>query len=122
MLKGMTRGQRLLMIAPMAILGMALFVTLGTLLVRALWNWLVPSLFGGPALGFWQALGILALCRILVGGFGFRGNTSPWTRRRIFERYQAMNPEEQERFRRGLGGMWGFPPPGSGEPGKGETL
>jgi|SRR5262245_12986080 len=120
MLAGLSRGQRLLVIAPMAIVGMAVFVTLGTLLVRTLWNWLLPPLFGWPALGFWQALGMLALCRILVGGFGFRGSPGPYTRRRIIERWEAMSPEERERFRHGMGGRWGFGPR-AGES-KGETL
>jgi hypothetical protein len=35
-----------------------------------LWNWLLPPLFGWRQITFWQALGILALCRILFGGFG----------------------------------------------------
>ncbi|MFA5909359.1 MAG: hypothetical protein WC815_11315 [Vicinamibacterales bacterium] len=38
-----------------------------------LWNWLVPGLFGLRQLGFWEALGLLALCRILFGGFGRGG-------------------------------------------------
>ncbi len=39
-------------------------------IVMALWNWLIPELFNGPQLNFWQALGILALARILTGGMG----------------------------------------------------
>ena len=38
-----------------------------------LWNWLLPPLFGWRTLGFWQALGLLALCRILFGGLGGHG-------------------------------------------------
>jgi hypothetical protein len=34
--------------------------------VMTLWNWLIPALFGGPVLRFWQAIGLLALTRILV--------------------------------------------------------
>src|ERR1700719_4684283 len=45
--------------------------------VMSLWNWLIPALFGGPVLRFWQAIGLLALTRILVGrvgrGFGHWG-------------------------------------------------
>jgi hypothetical protein len=32
-----------------------------------LWNWLVPALFSGPAVTFWQALGLLILAKILFG-------------------------------------------------------
>jgi len=38
--------------------------------VRFLWNSLLPDIAGLPALNYWQALGILALCRILFSGFG----------------------------------------------------
>ena len=64
---------RWLWIAPLAIVGFAVFVALGGWVVRALWNWLLPPLFGWHTLTFWQALGLLALCRILFGGFGMNG-------------------------------------------------
>jgi hypothetical protein len=35
--------------------------------VTALWNWLMPGLFGWPVIGFWQALGLLLLTRIRPG-------------------------------------------------------
>ncbi len=38
--------------------------------VMSLWNWLIPALFGGPVLHFWQAIGLLVLTRILVGRVG----------------------------------------------------
>jgi len=39
-----------------------------------LWNWLVPDLFHGPFITFWQALGLVMLSRILFRGFfGMRG-------------------------------------------------
>jgi hypothetical protein len=34
-----------------------------------LWNWLIPPIFGLIYISFWQALGLLALSRILFGGF-----------------------------------------------------
>ena len=30
-----------------------------------LWNWLVPVLFNGPIISYWQALGLLTLTKIL---------------------------------------------------------
>lgn len=33
-----------------------------------LWNWLIPSLFSGPLINFWQAVGLIALSKILFGG------------------------------------------------------
>ena len=40
-------------------------------IVMLLWNWLMPVIFGLPALSLWQALGLLVLMRILFGSFGF---------------------------------------------------
>ncbi len=40
------------------------------LLVKALWNWLMPALFGLPVINYWQAFGIIILSKILFGGFG----------------------------------------------------
>lgn len=42
-------------------------------IVMGLWNWLIPSLFSGPVITFWQAIGIMVLTKILFGGFR-RGN------------------------------------------------
>ena len=50
-----------------------------TWVVMYLWNWLVPSLFSGPEIGFWQAAGILVLSKILFGG-SFGRCRSKWSR------------------------------------------
>jgi hypothetical protein len=75
----MSRTIKLILIAPLAILGFALFIVLGGVLVKALWNWLLPPLFGWPEVTFWRALGILLLCRILFGGFRLGAATSSGT-------------------------------------------
>ncbi len=86
-------------IVPAAILGMLLFTFIGGELVKLLWNWLVPPLFGWSQVTFWQALGLLALCRILFGGFGrHRSYRSPRT------------PEERERIRQAMRRRFGFGP------------
>src|SRR6202167_5296694 len=54
-------------IVPLAILAMLLFAVIGGEIVLRLWNWLLPPLFGWRQLTFWQALGLLTLCRILFG-------------------------------------------------------
>ena len=97
--------------APMAILGMLVFAFIGGEIVRRLWNWLLPQLFGWPEITFWQALGLLALCRILFGGFGCHGPGRPGVRRRMGERCGRMTPEERERFRQGVRERWGSGPP-----------
>ena len=67
------RLKRLIWIAPAAILGMVVFGWIGGEVVKLLWNWLAPELFGLRPVTFWQALGLLAICRILFGGFGMSG-------------------------------------------------
>ena len=46
------------------IAGAALFTTI----LMLLWNWLMPMIFGLTTIGFWEALGILLLSKILFGG------------------------------------------------------
>ena len=104
------RWKRLILIAPLAILGMLLFITIGGGIVQFLWNWLLPSLFDWREISFWQALGILALCRILFGGSGWRGSVRSNVRRRMEERCERMTPEERERFRQRMRERFGFGP------------
>ena len=110
--------KKLIWIAPLAMLGMVLFVFIGGEIVRQLWNWLLPTLFGLPEITFWQALGLLVLCRILFGGFGFSNSSRSKARRRMKERmeerWDRMTPEERERFRQGMREHWGTRP-SSGE-------
>jgi hypothetical protein len=79
--------------------------------VRLLWNWLLPSLFGWREITFWQALGLLALCRILFGSWGGGHSHRSRFRRRMAERWEQMSPEERERFRQGMRERCGFTPP-----------
>ena len=106
----MTRRRKLFYIAPFAILGIALLIGIGGWIVMQLWNWLAPVLFGWRMITFWQALGILVLCRILFGHHGFRGGGMHRKMRdRMAERWEHMTPEERERFRQRMGGSWGLP-------------
>ena len=104
------RWKTMIYIAPLAILGIVLFIAIGGEVVLQLWNWLLPNLFGWRQITFWQAVGILALCRILFGGFGRHGFHRSNFRRRMAERWQHMTPEERERFRQGMRGRCGFGP------------
>jgi len=79
--------------------------------VMHLWNWLLPPLFGWRQLNFWQALGLLALCRILFGGFRMHAPGRSNFRRGMQGRCGRMSPEERERFRQGIREGWGFGPP-----------
>jgi len=110
--------KRWIWLAPAAIAGIILFTFIGGELVMHLWNWLLPPLFGWRLITFWQALGLLLLCRILFGGWGGSGGGKGHMRHRMREgmaermgermreRWEKMTPEEREKFRQGLGGCW----------------
>jgi hypothetical protein len=106
----MTRKMKLIFIAPLAILGILLFIAIGGEIVLHLWNWLLPPLFGWRQITFWQALGILVLCRILFGGWGSHGSGRSNFRRRMKERCENMTPEERERFRQRMRERFSFGP------------
>jgi hypothetical protein len=44
-----------------------------TFVVMWLWNALIPELFNGPELAYWQTLGLLVLSKILFSGIGGGG-------------------------------------------------
>lgn len=83
------RARKMLMLLPIGLLAIAIF-GFG---VMSLWNWLVPAVFGGRLITFWQALGMLVLSRILVGGF---------SRPRVVHKWEQLTPEEREKFRAGM--------------------
>ncbi len=47
-----------------------LFAAAGSAIVMLLWNAIIPAVIGWGSLNFWQAAGLLILCRILFGHFG----------------------------------------------------
>jgi len=102
--------RRWIFLAPLAIGGLLLFIAIGGEVVQQLWNWLLPPLFGWRQITFWQAFGILALCRILFGGSGWHRSGRSNFRRRMQERWEHMTPEERERFQQGWRGRCGFGP------------
>ena len=87
---------RALKIVPLVIIGVAAF---GYVLM-SLWNWLVPPIIGWKAIGYWQALGLFVLARVIFG-FGGHGRHMHW-RGRMAERWERMTPEEREKFREGM--------------------
>jgi hypothetical protein len=70
-------------------------------IVMSLWNWLLPSLFGFGVISFWQALGVILLTRLLVGGLFKRRHRGGHWKSRMGYRYGNMSPEEQANFRCG---------------------
>jgi len=92
----MMKGLAFMVFAP-------LFVAVLSLVVMLLWNALIPSLFAGPVLTFWQAAGLLVLCRLLFGGFRpHHHGHHHWRHRAWRDRWHRMSPEERDRFRDGF--------------------
>lgn len=65
--------------------------------VMMLWNALLPDIFGVKPITYWQALGLLILSRILLGGFGGGGN-APWKNPRR-GRWAQLSDEEKARMK-----------------------
>lgn len=108
----MKKGKKILKIMAVVILGLLL---LG-LIIMGLWNWLVPQLFNGPPISFWQALGLFLLARIFFGGWGNKGRWragADW-KHRYYEKLSTMTPEDRERFKQRMKEKWcGAQPSGS---------
>jgi hypothetical protein len=74
----------------------------------SLWNWLIPALFNGPVLTFWQALGLLVLSKILFSGIGGKGgghHKGRW-KHNWRKKLSRMSPEERERFKQKFEERW----------------
>jgi hypothetical protein len=78
-----------------------------SVVIMSLWNWLMPVLFGLQRIGFWQALGLLLLAKILFGGFRGPGGGRMHWKGRMMERWAQMTPEEREKFKEGIKGRCG---------------
>lgn len=105
----MNRATRIARMVAIGVVAIPLFIFVGGEVVRYLWNWLLPPLFGWHLITFWQAVALLALCRILFGRIGGRGGSyrRGGFRRRMAERWERMTPEERERFRQEMRGRCG---------------
>ena len=110
------RNKWIFFVAP---LGVAVFIAIFGEVVMHLWNWLLPALFGWRPITFWQALGLMVLSRILVGGLGGHGNDRSRSPRPCAGRWERMTPEEREKFRQDMRARWcrvGAPTSETGEP------
>ena len=85
--------------------------------VMILWNWLIPDLFDGPTVDFYQALGLLALSKILTWGIGSghkkhcgcgsSGNRKNW-KSRFQQKLENMPPEKREKFKKHFAQKCGY--------------
>jgi|SRR5581483_4743553 len=99
------RITRFLMFLP---LGLLVLAAVGWV-VMSLWNAVATPVLGLSAIGYWQAWGLLILCRILFGGLRGGGGRGGWWRHRMMERCEKMTPEEREKFRAAFESRWGRP-------------
>ncbi len=81
-------------------------VLLASIVVMLLWNALIPTIFDVAPITWIQALGLLVLVRILVGGrgrsgFGWRRG-SHW-RGRWESKMGSMSPEERKKWKEEAG-------------------
>lgn len=72
------------------------FLLIAGIFVFLLWNWLMPVIFNLRGITFWQAVGLVALSRILFSGKGMH------------------TPGYGSSGERGVGGGWGLCPHSGG--------
>ncbi len=65
-------------------------------LVMLLWNAILPAVTPARPLTYWQAAGLLLLCRILFSGPGKFFSRSP---RRFKNPWKTMSPEDRMKFK-----------------------
>lgn len=91
----------------------AFMITIMGFATMYLWNWLIPAVFNGVTVTFWQAIGLLALGKLLTGFGGMGRHTwkgkhswkghgmydrSYW-KHRMEQKMEHMTPEEKEKFK-----------------------
>lgn len=94
------KALKVLKFAGFAILGIG-FIILAVFLTMSLWNALIPLLFHGPVLTFWQTAGLFILSKILLTGVA----PGHHTRRPYYWRNKDSSSKEwsnyyKDRFRR----------------------
>lgn len=106
----MKRGIKFLACVALGVIAVLAF----GLITMLLWNWLVPTLFGGPLVDIWQALGLLILSKILFSGFGGRKGCYPnhkmpserhW-KESFSSRFSSMTPEERAVLKQRMKEKW----------------
>ena len=96
------RGSKLLKIIGMTLVGVLLaaaFALVFGLVVKLLWNWLMPAIFGLGTISYWQAFGIVLLAKLLFGGFGHHHSANGVDRKHGFS-FQKFGPRGESADRR----------------------
>ncbi len=107
--RNFNRGKKFMFFFPVAVL---IAAVLGYV-VMSLWNWILPEVAHAGRLNYWQALGLLVLCRLLFGNFNKGRPAGGGFRERAHKmraKWDSMNEEERakfkEEYKRRCGG-WG---------------
>jgi hypothetical protein len=89
------------------VFGLAMLVLIGVV-TMSLWNWLVPVLFSGPVITFWQALGLLALSKILFWTFGGKSHSQHRGSWKYYwkSKWDNMTPGDRERLKQKMKEKW----------------
>jgi hypothetical protein len=95
--------------AALALLMAGLWIILMGLVIMTLWNHIIAPIAGIGMLGFWQALGLFVLMRLLTGGL-FRpwwamGWKNRW-KRNWQDKWRTMSPQERAQFRQRMCHKW----------------
>jgi len=96
------RGSKLMKIIGMTFAGVLLaaaFALVFGLVVKLLWNWLMPAIFGLGTISYWQAFGIVLLAKLLFGGFGHHHSANGGDRHHRFP-FQKFAPRGESADRR----------------------
>lgn len=75
--------------------------------VMLLWNWLIPELFRGNPINFWQALGLMALSKLLIG---FGTHSAGHFKSKFMHKYSSLPEHEKEELRQKFKDRWCKPP------------
>ena len=81
-------------------------IALAGYVTMSLWNWLIPVLFNGPQIQFAQALGLMLLGRLLVGGSGKCHHDKDGWKARMKMRFTGISEEEKQAFKKRFCDKW----------------
>lgn len=90
--------QKVLVVLGFVILGAGAIALFGWI-IMALWNWLMPDIFGLKEISYWQAWGLFLLSSLLFKGMGSEESSKPSDRRRKrrIKRYIRQTGEDVSR-------------------------
>lgn len=107
----LTKSTRLAVYAILGVCTAALFAAIFAVIVKLLWNWLMPAIFGITTITFFQAFGLIVLARLLVGGWHHDHGDFHHKRKgdhvhRFFDREMGGMPDEFRMNRNSFRMFW----------------